>query len=240
MSLAKPLRRTSRRGRLEEIPTERRVESFADDLNTRLGIVSGRVALLPRSTEIQPKSLRFDPPPTPAPTEATGQTRLEVERAPRERKIRPSRAPGRSDRTLRTHSAGGESLWRNRPPETRGGEDDIRALNGPLELWTVQRVSMAWISPPHPPTRAGRRAPLGCARVGRWGHRGAEGQENHSTPWVCPRVVKPGGVPREVVAKVRAKFRAKIPPVGPRTRECRFRSKGPPARGAPGISRIAL
>ena len=36
------------------IPTERRVESFADDLNTRRGIVSGRVALLPRSTEIQP------------------------------------------------------------------------------------------------------------------------------------------------------------------------------------------
>ena len=31
-----------------------RVESFADDLNARRGIVSGRVALLPRSTEIQP------------------------------------------------------------------------------------------------------------------------------------------------------------------------------------------
>ncbi|KAK2450538.1 hypothetical protein QL285_009651 [Trifolium repens] len=41
---------------------ERRVESFADDLNTRRGIVSGRVALLPRSTEIQPLSLRFVPP----------------------------------------------------------------------------------------------------------------------------------------------------------------------------------
>ena len=53
----------SRNGRLEEIPIERRVESFADDLNTRLGIVSGRVALLPRSTEIQPKSLRFGPLP---------------------------------------------------------------------------------------------------------------------------------------------------------------------------------
>ena len=35
--------------------TEWRVESFADDLNTRRGIVSGRVALLPRSTEIQPR-----------------------------------------------------------------------------------------------------------------------------------------------------------------------------------------
>ena len=44
------------------IPIERRVESFADDLNTRRGIVSGRVALLPRSTEIQPLSLRFVPP----------------------------------------------------------------------------------------------------------------------------------------------------------------------------------
>jgi hypothetical protein len=30
------------------------VESFADDLNTRRGIVSGRVALLPQSIEIQP------------------------------------------------------------------------------------------------------------------------------------------------------------------------------------------
>jgi hypothetical protein len=61
VSWARPLRRTGRKGRPEEIPTERRVESFADDLNTRLGIVSGRVALLPRSTEIQPKSLRFGP-----------------------------------------------------------------------------------------------------------------------------------------------------------------------------------
>jgi hypothetical protein len=52
--LAKPPRRTSRVGSHESIPTERRVESFADDLNTRRGIVSGRVALLPRSTEIQP------------------------------------------------------------------------------------------------------------------------------------------------------------------------------------------
>ncbi|KAK8505830.1 hypothetical protein V6N13_013395 [Hibiscus sabdariffa] len=40
------------------------VESFADDLNTRRGIVSGRVALLPRSTEIQPfvASIRPLPP----------------------------------------------------------------------------------------------------------------------------------------------------------------------------------
>ena len=44
------------------IPIKRRVESFADDLNTRRGIVSGRVALLPRSTEIQPLSLWFVPP----------------------------------------------------------------------------------------------------------------------------------------------------------------------------------
>ena len=50
-------------GRLEEIPIERRVESFADDLNTRLGIVSGRVALLPRSTEIQPIVASIRPPP---------------------------------------------------------------------------------------------------------------------------------------------------------------------------------
>ena len=45
------------------IPTERRVESFADDLNTRQGIVSGRVALLPRSTEIQPFVAKIRPSP---------------------------------------------------------------------------------------------------------------------------------------------------------------------------------
>lgn len=41
-----------------------RVESFADDLNARRGIVSGRVALLPRSTEIQPQvaKIRFFSP----------------------------------------------------------------------------------------------------------------------------------------------------------------------------------
>lgn len=44
------------------IVIEWRVESFADDLNMRWGIVSDRVALLPRSTEIHPLSLRFDPP----------------------------------------------------------------------------------------------------------------------------------------------------------------------------------
>ena len=32
---------------MKYIPTERRVESFANDLNMRRGIVSGRVALLP-------------------------------------------------------------------------------------------------------------------------------------------------------------------------------------------------
>ena len=45
------------------IPTERLVESFADDLNTRQGIVSGRVALLPRSTEIQPFVAPIRPSP---------------------------------------------------------------------------------------------------------------------------------------------------------------------------------
>ena len=36
------------------IPHAREDESFADDLNMKRGIVSGRVALLLRSTEIQP------------------------------------------------------------------------------------------------------------------------------------------------------------------------------------------
>jgi hypothetical protein len=45
------------------ISSGRREESFADDLNKRRGIVSGRVALLPRSTEIQPSvaSIRKKP-----------------------------------------------------------------------------------------------------------------------------------------------------------------------------------
>src|SRR5436189_4397511 len=51
-----------------EIPNGRRAESFADDLNTRRGIVSGRVALLPRSTEIQPLVAQIRPPPPPPPT----------------------------------------------------------------------------------------------------------------------------------------------------------------------------
>lgn len=46
------------------ISTGRRVESFADDLNTRRGIVSGRVALLPRSTEIQPFVASIRPSPS--------------------------------------------------------------------------------------------------------------------------------------------------------------------------------
>lgn len=62
VSLVKLPRRTCRVSRLEVIPTERRVESFADDLNTRRGIVSGRVALLPRSTEIQPFVASIRPP----------------------------------------------------------------------------------------------------------------------------------------------------------------------------------
>ncbi|WZY70843.1 hypothetical protein YC2023_003083 [Brassica napus] len=36
-----------------------------DDLNTRRGIVSGRVALLPRSTEIQPFVAKIRPSPFP-------------------------------------------------------------------------------------------------------------------------------------------------------------------------------
>lgn len=53
---------------LIEIPNGRRAESFADDLNTRRGIVSGRVALLPRSTEIQPFVAQIRPSPQPSNT----------------------------------------------------------------------------------------------------------------------------------------------------------------------------
>ena len=50
------------------ISLRRRAESFADDLNTRRGIVSGRVALLPRSTEIQPLVARIRPSRTTRPS----------------------------------------------------------------------------------------------------------------------------------------------------------------------------
>lgn len=43
------------------ISIERQAGSFADDLNTRWGIVSGRVALLPRSAEIQPYVAQIRP-----------------------------------------------------------------------------------------------------------------------------------------------------------------------------------
>ena len=49
------------------IPIEWRVKSFADDLNTRRGIVSGRVALLPRSTKIHPCVALIRPPSPPSP-----------------------------------------------------------------------------------------------------------------------------------------------------------------------------
>lgn len=66
MPSAKPARPTSRgRPPRSSLPHGRRAESFADDLNTRRGIVSGRVALLPRSTEIQPRVAMIRPSPTP-------------------------------------------------------------------------------------------------------------------------------------------------------------------------------
>lgn len=43
------------------IPDDRGDESFADDLNMWPGIVSGRVALLLRSTEIQPAAAPICP-----------------------------------------------------------------------------------------------------------------------------------------------------------------------------------
>lgn len=71
MPLAQPARPMSRgRPPRSSLPHGRRAESFADDLNTRRGIVSGRVALLPRSTEIQPHVARIRPSPlnTPLPS----------------------------------------------------------------------------------------------------------------------------------------------------------------------------
>src|SRR5437868_13042091 len=62
--LAQPVRPTSRgRPPRSSLPHGRWAEPFADDLNTRRGIVSGRVALLPRSTEIQPHVASVRPSP---------------------------------------------------------------------------------------------------------------------------------------------------------------------------------
>ena len=49
------------------IPDDRGDESFADDLNMGRGIVSGRVALLLRSTEIRPHRPNDLLPPLPLP-----------------------------------------------------------------------------------------------------------------------------------------------------------------------------
>src|SRR5579871_3443484 len=49
------------------IPDDRGDESFADDLNMGRGIVSGRVALLLRSTEIRPHRPKDLLPPRTAP-----------------------------------------------------------------------------------------------------------------------------------------------------------------------------
>src|SRR3989442_8676443 len=70
------------------IPTGRRTESFADDLNTRRGIVSGRVALLPRSTEIQP----FVAPIRPSPLRHTSPKSNFVDVRPEVRSERPPEA----------------------------------------------------------------------------------------------------------------------------------------------------
>ena len=56
-----------RRPPCSTISTVWRAESFADDLNTRRGIVSGRVALLPRSAEIQPFVAPIRPSPLSQP-----------------------------------------------------------------------------------------------------------------------------------------------------------------------------
>ena len=45
------------------LPHGRQAESFADDINMQRGIVSGRVALLPQSTQIQPRIARIRPSP---------------------------------------------------------------------------------------------------------------------------------------------------------------------------------
>lgn len=50
-------------GVTDVILTEWRVESFVDDLNTRQGIVSGRMALLQWSTKIQPFIASIPPSP---------------------------------------------------------------------------------------------------------------------------------------------------------------------------------
>ena len=55
-------------GALHPIPDDRGDESFADDLNMGRGIVSGRVALLLRSTEIRPHRPNDLLPPSHSPT----------------------------------------------------------------------------------------------------------------------------------------------------------------------------
>ena len=71
ISSASPIIALRSRALCIAIPNAREDESFADDLNMRRGIVSSRVALLLRSTEIQPavskiRAPRAPPPPFPS------------------------------------------------------------------------------------------------------------------------------------------------------------------------------
>lgn len=101
------------------ISTERLVESFADDLNTRRGIVSGRVALLPRSAEIQPHVARIRPSPHNQPQHLAAPTRPEV-RAPRDANTPPkgpAALPGTQGAARLRHAPKAKYEYRRHPRE---------------------------------------------------------------------------------------------------------------------------
>lgn len=150
MPLAKPARPT-RRGRppRSSLPNGRRAESFADDLNTRRGIVSGRVALLPRSTEIQPRVARIRPSPH-APSPPRPAQVLPLPPPPRARP-NPAESPGLSKSAVLVGRHEGKTRSPSHDPKARQATGSSRKPPGRLQGRDDGRA---------PRTAGGRTAPM--------------------------------------------------------------------------------
>ena len=100
------------------IPDDRGDESFADDLNMGRGIVSGRVALLLRSTEIRPHRPKDLLPPSPPPNPGSPKSNTLLYSTFRER-IHQVLDSSRDTRTRDSHSGLGIRIGSRRTVETR-------------------------------------------------------------------------------------------------------------------------
>ena len=111
------------------IPDDRGDESFADDLNMGRGIVSGRVALLLRSTEIRPHRpkdlLPPSPPPNPGSSKSNTLLCLPRENPPSPRLLSGHSHPGLGRRTGSRRTVGTRKRSRGWE-ENRDLEEKIR------------------------------------------------------------------------------------------------------------------